>query len=312
MTFLSSLLTWANVPFVIAFGVAVTFVALQLSGLLGLLAGGGDHEGDADHDVDGHDGDADADADADADHEAGGDHESDADHDADSDAEQEHEHASHVGKDVLTGMGVGTMPLSIVWQSFAVCFALAGISVNSVYLSRTGALPTGALAVSAPVALVFAYVATRLVSKVFGRLAPKSGKTSTSRKDLVGKTGIVISSKVGAEFGEVRIADATGNVLRIICRTLPGEEAISEGREVVFVEYDAGRDLLFVAPFDIDAPRRRQRVRVRATSGQPGAAPPADLARARLPAGDDAPGEPPPDGAGADDPPAEDRKNAAS
>lgn len=308
MTFFSSLLTWANVPFVIAFGVAVTFVALQLTGLLGLLAGGGDHEGDAEHDVDGHDGDADADAD----HEAGADHESDADHDSDSDTDQEHEHAGHVGKDILTGMGVGTMPLSIVWQSFAVCFAFAGLSVNSVYLSRTGALPTAALALSAPVALVFAYVATKLVSKVFGRFAPKAGKTSTSRKDLVGKTGVVISSKVGGEFGEVRIADATGSVLRIICRTLPGEEAISEGREVVFVEYDAGRDLLFVAPFDIDAPRRRPRVRVRATSGEPSGAPPGEVSGVRLPDGDEVTGKPPPDGADADDPPAEDRKNAAS
>lgn len=263
MTFFSSLLTWANVPFVIAFGVAVTFVALQLSGILGLLAGGGDHEGDADHEVDGHD--ADADADADADHE-GGDHDADhdADNDSDSESEQEQENAGHFGKDVLSGMGVGTMPLSIVWQSFAVCFALGGISVNSVYLARTGALPTSALLWSAPVALVFAYVTTRLVSKVFGRFAPKPGKTSTSRRDLVGKTGIVISSTVGAEFGEVRITDATGNVLRVICRVLPGEESIAEGREVVFVEHDRDKDLLFVAPFDIDAPQKRPRARVRA------------------------------------------------
>ncbi len=310
MTFLSSLLTWANVPFVIAFGVAVTFVALQLSGLLGLLAGGGDHEGDADHDVDGHD--------ADADHEAGGDHEGDADHDADhdadndSDSDQEQEHASHVGKDILSGMGVGTMPLSIVWQSFAVCFALGGISANSVYFSRTGTLPTSALALSAPVALVFAYVATRLVSKVFGRFAPQPGKTSTSRRDLVGKTGIVISSKVGDEFGEVRIADATGTVLRVICRTLPGEEPISEGREVVFIDYDREGDHLFVAPFDIDAPRKRPRVRVRATFGSPSGATSGSPSRVRVPAAGEVTGKPPPDGAEEDAPPPDDRKTAAS
>lgn len=281
MTFLSSLLTWANVPFVIAFGVAVTFVVLQLSGLLGLLAGGGDHEGDADHDVDGHDadheagGDHDADADADADHNADADN--DGDHDADDhDADQEHAQGGGFGKDVLAGLGVGTMPLSIVWQSFAVCFGVAGLAANSVYLSRAGALPTSALAISLPVALAFAYGATSLVSKIFGRFAPKPGKTSTSRRDLVGRTGVVISSKVNAEFGEVRITDATGSVLRIICRALPGEEPILEGREVVFVDYDRERDLLFVAPFDVDAPRRRPRLRVRAeataageTTGKP-------------------------------------------
>lgn len=262
MTFLSSLLTWANVPFVIAFGVAVTFVVLQLTGLLGLLAGGGDHEGDADHDVD-----------ADADHEASGDHDADADNDHDGDdhdGDQEHEQNGGFGKDVLSGLGVGTMPLSIVWQSFTICFGVAGLTANTVYLSRAGALPTSALAISIPVALAFAYAATSLVSKVFGRFAPKPGKTSTSRRDLVGRTGVVISSKVNDEFGEVRITDATGSVLRIICRALPGEEPIVEGREVVFVEHDRERDLLFVAPFDVDAPRRRPRLRVRADASSPG------------------------------------------
>ncbi len=61
MPFISSLLAWANVPFTVALGVAVGFALLQMTGLLGLLAGGGDHEGDADggHEADheaGHDG----------------------------------------------------------------------------------------------------------------------------------------------------------------------------------------------------------------------------------------------------------------
>jgi membrane protein implicated in regulation of membrane protease activity len=161
-------------------------------------------------------------------------------------------------------MGLGTMPLSIVWQAFAVCFALGGITANAIYFSVARALPISALAISLPVAAVFAYAATRLVSNVFGRLAPAPGKTSMSRKDLIGKTGIAISSKVSDEFGEVRITDSTGIVHRVICRTLPGEEAIPEGREVVFVDYDRERDHLFVAPFDVDAPPRRRRSRIAA------------------------------------------------
>ncbi len=163
-------------------------------------------------------------------------------------------------------MGVGTMPLSIVWQAFAVCFALGGITANAVYFSRAGALPTSALAISAPVALVFAYVATRLVSRLFSRLVPASGKTSTSRKDLVGKAGVVISSKVNAEFGEVRVTDATGIVHRVICRVPEGDDPIPEGREVVFIEYDRAKDMLFVAPLDPDVPRKRPKVRVAATA----------------------------------------------
>src|SRR5262249_44809754 len=64
--FVSSLLAWANVPFTVALGVAIGFALLQMTGLLGLLAGGGDHDGDADG---GHE----------ADHEVDGGHEADAD-----------------------------------------------------------------------------------------------------------------------------------------------------------------------------------------------------------------------------------------
>src|SRR4051812_27324183 len=49
VSFLSSLLAWANAPFTVALGVALGFAVLQMTGLLGLFAGGGDHEGDADH-----------------------------------------------------------------------------------------------------------------------------------------------------------------------------------------------------------------------------------------------------------------------
>ncbi|MBK8253377.1 MAG: DUF1449 family protein [Polyangiaceae bacterium] len=257
MTFLSSLLTWANVPFVVALGVAVSFVLLQVSGLLGLLAG--DHGGDGDHEADA-DANADADASADADADADADGDADADADADGNGHPAPHPAAAAGKEILTGMGFGTMPLSIVWQAFAVCFALGGITANTVYLSVTRALPTSALAISFPIAAVFAYVATRLVSKVFGRLAPAAGKTSVSRRDLIGKSAVVISSKVSDEFGEVRLTDSSGIVHRVICRVMPGESSVSEGREVVFVDYDRERDHLFVAPLDVDAPPNKRRV----------------------------------------------------
>src|SRR4051794_3066918 len=42
------LTSWASVPFMVVLGVALVFALLQMTGILGLLAGGGDH----DHDVD--------------------------------------------------------------------------------------------------------------------------------------------------------------------------------------------------------------------------------------------------------------------
>jgi membrane protein implicated in regulation of membrane protease activity len=242
VSFLSSFVTWANVPFTIALGVALAFALLQMTGLLGLLAGGGEH--DADHEVD-----ADADGDADADHDADADQDHDGDDGDDGDDDGDHAHPG-VGQQLLAGLGVGKVPLSIIWQTYAVSFAFAGLAANGVYVSRTGALPPHTLAWTVPGALLFGYLVTRSLGRVVGRMVADPLQEATTRKQLVGHTGVVISSKVSGEFGEVRIKDKTGHVVRIICRTRQEERAIPEGREVVIVDYDPAADQLFVAPLD--------------------------------------------------------------
>lgn len=241
VSFLMSLLAWANVPFTAVLCIAVVFALIQMSGLLGLLAGGGDHEGDADHDID-----ADHDVDADHDIDADGDAENDADHDHDADQENE----QSAGHGLLAGLGVGKVPLSIIWQTYAVAFGLTGIIGNTIYLSYARALPPTTLAWTLPVALVLGYLVTRRLGRVLARVAADPRHEATSRKELVGHTGVVISSRISSEFGEVRLMDKTGHVLRIICRTRDSEPEIAEGREVVIVEYDSSGDHLFVAPLD--------------------------------------------------------------
>jgi hypothetical protein len=53
---------------------------------------------------------------------------------------------------------------------------------------------------------------------------------------------------VSDEFGEVRIADKTGHVVRVICQVKPGESSIPEGAEVVVVDFDEERGRILVAP----------------------------------------------------------------
>src|SRR4051812_34414162 len=113
MSFFDSLLTWANLPFTATMGIVLGFMTLQVSGLLGFLAGGSH---DVDHDL-AHD----------VGHEVG--------HGVD------HEVSHGASGSILSFMGVGKLPLSIVLQTFLMTFALSGIISNTLVLSLLGSLP---------------------------------------------------------------------------------------------------------------------------------------------------------------------------
>ena len=70
---------------------------------------------------------------------------------------------------------------------------------------------TGSLAWTVPASLVGGYVAVAIVARLLGPVLSSKGQEATSRAQLVGQIGIVISSKVDQEFGEVRIRDKSGH-----------------------------------------------------------------------------------------------------
>lgn len=248
MNDLSTLFVWANLPYIIAFTIAVVFALLQMTGILGLLVGDADH--DADHDVDAdadHDLDADADSDVDADHDVDADGDHDADHDAD------HDQDGGIGGKILVDLGVGRVPFSTLWQAFTITFGIAGLAINSLVLAPRGAITTSSLAMTIPLSLLAAYALTRTLTRVLGRVLAGEHEEASSRKDLIGSTGTVISSQVTSEFGEIRITDPAGRFMHVICRIREAETAIPMGKEVVVVDYDAKTGHIFVSPLDLDS-----------------------------------------------------------
>lgn len=244
------LIAWANAPFTIIGGIAVVFALLQMSGLLGLLAGGhaegGDHDVDGGHDVDG-------DADGDADHDVDGDHDADHDHDHDQDAEQQ-----SLGSIVTGPLGFGKIPFSIIWQTYAVIFAATGLALNARYLTAPHGVPMVTMAWSLPISLVAGYLMVALVARVFGPVLSTKDQEATSRAQLVGHEGVVISTNVTTEFGEIRIRDKSGHDLRVLCRLAEGAVVPVEKQRVVVVDYEETRGELLVAPLDHDEPPHRQ------------------------------------------------------
>jgi len=113
-----------------------------------------------------------------------------------------------------------------------------------------------------PAAFVVGSGATRLLGRGVARLLTDPRQQATTRKELVGQTGVVISSKVDRTFGEVKIPDKTGLVVRVICRIAEGERPIAEGREIVIVGQDEGGHLI-VAPLDGDDDRQLRMLKAR-------------------------------------------------
>jgi membrane protein implicated in regulation of membrane protease activity len=241
MTVLRYLFAWANAPFTTAAGIAIIFAILSASGLLGLLAGGG--EGEGDHEVD-HDVDAGGDADHEVDH--------DVDHDADHDADGDDEASSGgrgFGAIAFGPLGVGKVPFSIIWQTYALVFAVVGLAVNQRFAAEDGSVSLRALLFSGPIALVTGYAAVALLARVLGPVLSSRKEDATSRKELIGQMGVVISSRVSDDFGEVRVKDKSGHDLRVICKLARGMRSPHEKESVVIVELSA-EGVLFVAPVE--------------------------------------------------------------
>lgn len=241
MAFLATLFTWANAPYTSALLVVVFSLLFQLVGLLPW--GEGDHalEGDT-GDADGsHTLAADGHHDTDAAPDVDGDH--DGHHDADHDQDVEGDHGG-----LLALLGVGKVPLSIVLQTLFMMFGLVGVSATTLIAWMTGHLATSYLALSAPIALLGGLVLSMVTVRTVARVVPSVSGQAHTRRELVGQSGVVISSKVSAEFGEVRLQDPTGRTLRLICYTGAEEPLIPEGTEVVITDWDREHDRLYVTP----------------------------------------------------------------
>jgi hypothetical protein len=225
VTIFQFLTAGANAPFTIAAGVTLLFALVQWSGILGVL--GSDHE--ADHDVH---------------HEADADHDHDGDQDHDDDAP-----SREIGSIVMASLGFGRIPFSLIWQAFGLAFALTGLSENGRYIAH-GAIPTWSLAWTVPTSLLAGWLVVAVLAHLLGPIVATKEQEATSRAELVGSLGVVISTRVTADFGEVRIKDKSGHDLRLVCKLATGSRGPSEHERVVVVDYDTDAGTLLVAPLE--------------------------------------------------------------
>lgn len=218
LEFWSFLTAWYNLPFTVLLGLGLVVAALQLIGL------GGDDDSDAAL----HEGDMDQDVDVDH----GVDH---ADHDADSDADGDGEGDNF---SLLSFIGVGKVPMLVVFLILFVTVGLLGWLLNGVIQSVIGSFPGLLILLTLPVATVSGAVFTSRVARLIGNLVPPLTTTASRAQALVGMTGTVTSPYVDHVYGQVHLRDLGSTLISVFAITEDGE-AIPRGEKVLLVSYDA-------------------------------------------------------------------------
>lgn len=282
------LLGWWNLVFIGPFGLALIYLGLYC--VTGITFGDADaevdadvdadFEADADADVDADvdpdadvdaeadldaDADADADVDADADADTDADADADADHDADHDhdAESEAHGASGRGSSalgVLSLLGVGKVPLSVLLTVLLLSWGMIGFIVNAVLQAQAKTGPQAAM-FSLPIALLGSLLTARGVASLVSRCVPLNETSARRRHELLGSVGQALFP-ISRQFGLVAVRDVEGNLFQVPCRVGPDADDIAKGTAVRLVGYNARQQIFQVVPAESVAPHAPPEARV--------------------------------------------------
>lgn len=264
MSVVEFLLSGANLPFVVALGVGVLYVLVSASGVAALLTDGATGEPGAGAHAEVAVAAEAADG-GEVGPEAGSDPEAGA-HDADGDGRS----VTEAGGSTARGLGAparaptaretiaarpvavaaGQLPLSVRGPIALVVAGVGGLVMNALVYAESAAVPLLSLAWTSPIAIGTSVVAGRFIGLALAPILDDRASRATSRRDLVGGFGTVISSAVRQDFGEVRFKDRSGHFVRLVVKLAPDAPPLREGEEAVVVDLDE-RGTPLVARLDV-------------------------------------------------------------
>jgi membrane protein implicated in regulation of membrane protease activity len=247
------LLNWWNLIFLMPLGLALLYLGLYMASGLTFGDADLDHDfdadadADADHDLDmdhGVDADHDLDGDADGDiHDAG----PDSDHDSDTDTDTDQDADTPVHAVVLSWMGVGRVPASLVLMILLLTWGATGFMTNAAMQQRGSLAPL----VSIPLAALVSIVGTHILAGFVGRCVPSVETSAHRRHALLGSVGQAILP-IDQKFGMVSVRDSGGDLYQVPCRTAADADPIPKGASVQLVSYNAKNSLFYVTKYAVD------------------------------------------------------------
>jgi membrane protein implicated in regulation of membrane protease activity len=162
-------------------------------------------------------------------------HDADPDfHDISHDVHHEVGHGHSLTSNILSFLGVGKCPISIILMLLGVSFGFIGLVCNGFF--STFKLPAILYFwVSAGIALIAAVAFTRACATLIGRYMPRKGSTAIEDLGcLVGLHGET-STIVDKDSGRVKVQDQYGSLHNIYCATVEGDDPIPPNTEVLIV-----------------------------------------------------------------------------
>lgn len=136
---------------------------------------------------------------------------------------------------ILGWLCVGKVPVLILLVAFLTVFGLAGLFVQLIFQSVTGALLPGFIA-SIP-AFIVAVPFVRVIGKGLSKLIPKDETSAVKRDSFVGRIATVTIGT--ARFGypaQAKLQDAFGQTHYVMVEPDSGDISFSTGAQVLLVE----------------------------------------------------------------------------
>jgi hypothetical protein len=188
-----------------------------------------EHDADLSHDVS-----LDADADVDAD--------VDADTDTDSDSPQQHANAPGPSPilTVLSWIGVGRMPISLVLMVLLICWGTIGFACMQLLGERR-------LDFAIAIAAVGSVFISRGIASVLSKTVFAQLNVARRRHELLGSFGEALYD-INDKFGMACGRDDRGELFQVPCRIEEGQTPIAKGSSVQLVAYTANDQVFTVVP----------------------------------------------------------------
>lgn len=164
-------------------------------------------------------------------------------HHMDKDIDIHHGNSPQEGFSLLSYLGIGRCPVSIVLMLLGVSWGFVGLVCNGVFHALWVIPPLLYFWISATIALIIALPFTSFMSRIIARIMPRKGTTAISLESLVGKTG-ESSVTIDSKSGRVRVRDDYNSLHNIYCRTSPEDNPIPPNKEVLILS--RGTDGFFV------------------------------------------------------------------